>query len=99
MINHCELCGVIQTTPLLKKTPNGFFHCQFHLSHLSEQIEAGLKREVKCRIPVVYSDTKEITYNFTRGSKIKVVGFLNLHTMRNETQKLVLHANQIELIS
>lgn len=98
MINRCEIGGVVMKTPKQKMTPNGISHCQFFLSHQSEQIEAGLNRASQCVIPVIFSSQEQISHNINKGSKISVSGFLNQHKMRSGIQQLILHAEQITLI-
>ncbi|MCE1791932.1 primosomal replication protein N, partial [Enterobacter hormaechei] len=41
---------------------------------------------------------QEYTHSITVGSRITVSGFINSHYGRNGLSKLVLHAEQIELI-
>ncbi|KMJ46070.1 primosomal replication protein N [Xenorhabdus khoisanae] len=51
-------------------------------------------------MPVIASGQllQEYTHSITVGSRITVSGFINSHHGRNGLSKLVLHAEQIELI-
>jgi len=65
------------------------------------QVEAGMNRQAFVRIQVV--STGQLSQNLTRdliaGCKIKVTGFINRHETRNGNPLLVLHAQNIELIT
>ncbi|KFC94568.1 primosomal replication protein N [Leminorella grimontii ATCC 33999 = DSM 5078] len=51
-------------------------------------------------MPVVVSgqQSQALTHSITVGSRLKVTGFISTHQGRNGLNKLVLHAEQIELI-
>lgn len=98
MQNHVELTGIIQNTPLYKQSPSGILHQQFYLLHESMQREAGLNRLAQCRIKVVISGTILNAQKVVKGCKIKVIGFLNQHRLRNTDSQIVLHALHIEFI-
>lgn len=97
MTNRIELAGVIAQGPIRKQSPAGIPHCHFVIEHRSEQQEAGLPRQVYCRLPVVVSGqgSQSQTQRLALGSNIKVSGFLAYQTSRNGTGKLVLHADNI----
>ena len=71
------------------------------MDHKSIQSEAGMNRQAFVRIQVV--STGQLSNNLTRdliaGCKIKVTGFINRHESRNGNPLLVLHAQDIELIT
>ncbi|OCG26856.1 primosomal replication protein N [Gilliamella sp. wkB108] len=96
--NRLVLSGLVTKTPIRKISPNGISHCQFYLEHVSEQIEAELKRQAWCVLPVIVSGQKELSYSIKKGSKVLVSGFISTHTKRNQTSQLVLHADQIKLL-
>lgn len=98
--NRLSLIGVVTDQPKRSKSPNGVEHCRIYLEHRSEQIEAGLKRQAWCKIPVQISGKALITQtqSITVGSKLLVVGFLSSHKSSNGLSQLVLHAEQIEFI-
>ncbi|MGL9733585.1 MAG: primosomal replication protein N [Symbiopectobacterium sp.] len=98
--NRLELSGMICKAPVRKVSPSGILQCQFMLEHRSVQEEAGLRRQAWCRIPLIISgrESQAITHSITVGIHIRVQGFICSHQGRNGLNKLVLHAEQIELI-
>lgn len=64
------------------------------------QVEAGFTRQAWCRMPVIVSGKahQAITQSITVGTQLKIQGFVCHHQGRNGLNKLVLHAEQIELI-
>lgn len=98
MHNRLALSGSVLKTPIRKVSPNGITHCQFFLEHVSEQMEAKLKRQSWCVIPVIVSGPNELTHSIKKGSKITVIGFISTHTKRNNIQQVVLHASEIKFI-
>ncbi|MEA1063348.1 primosomal replication protein N [Apirhabdus apintestini] len=100
MANRLALSGIVCKTPLRKVSPSGIPHCQFVLEHRSVQEEAGFHRQAWCRMPVIISghENQAVTHSITVGAHIEVQGFVSSHQARNGLTKLVLHAEQIELI-
>ena len=98
--NRLVLSGTVCKMPIRKVSPSGVPHCQFVLEHRSEQQEAGFNRQTWCRMPVIVSgqQSQTLTHSITIGSNIVVQGFISSHQGRNGLNKLVLHAEQIELI-
>ncbi|AEF43542.1 primosomal replication protein N [Serratia plymuthica] len=98
--NRLVLSGTVCKAPVRKVSPSGIPHCQFVLEHRSQQVEAGFSRQAWCRMPVVVSgqQSQALTQRLTVGSQITVQGFVSCHQGRNGLNKLVLHAEQIELI-
>lgn len=102
MLDNClVLVGEVVKTPKISTSPAGIVHCQFSMDHKSIQVEAGMNRQAFVRIQVVL--TGQLSQNLTRdliaGCKIKVTGFINRHETRNGNSLLVLHAQNIELIT
>lgn len=102
MLDNClVLVGEVVKTPKISTSPAGIVHCQFSMDHKSIQVEAGMNRQAFVRIQVV--STGQFSQNLTRdliaGCKIKVTGFINRHETRNGNSLLVLHAQNIELIT
>ncbi len=62
--------------------------------------EAGFHRQAWCQMPVIVSghENRAITHSITVGSRITVQGFISCHKAKNGLSKMVLHAEQIELI-
>ncbi|SFN04320.1 restart primosome assembly protein PriB [Izhakiella capsodis] len=98
--NQLQLSGIVCKTPVRKVSPSGIPHCQLVLEHRSMQVEAGFNRQAWCRMPVVISGSahQAITHSITVGTQLTVSGFLSTHQGSNGLNKLVLHAEQIELI-
>ena len=98
--NRLRLSGTVCKTPVRKVSPSGIPHCQFVLEHRSVQEEAGFHRQAWCRMPVIISGTlhQEITQHITVGTPLTLEGFISCHQARNGQSKVVLHAEQIELI-
>jgi primosomal replication protein N len=102
VLDNClVLVGEVVKTPKISTSPAGIVHCQFSMDHKSMQVEAGMNRQAFVRIQVV--STGQFSQNLTRdliaGCKIKVTGFINRHETRNGNPLLVLHAQNIELIT
>ncbi|CQR83578.1 primosomal protein N [Escherichia coli K-12] len=100
MTNRLVLSGTVCRAPLRKVSPSGIPHCQFVLEHRSVQEEAGFHRQAWCQMPVIVSghENQAITHSITVGSRITVQGFISCHKAKNGLSKMVLHAEQIELI-
>nr|WP_222717701.1 MULTISPECIES: primosomal replication protein N [unclassified Providencia] len=94
------LTGTVCKALIRKVSPSGIPHCQFVLEHRSGQQEAGMSRQAWCRMPVIASGQalQTHTHSITVGSLITVTGFISTHQGRNGISKLVLHAEQIDLI-
>ncbi|CUX96566.1 primosomal replication protein N [Candidatus Doolittlea endobia] len=99
--NCLILSGIVCKTPIRKVSPSGVPHCQFVLEHRSVRQEAGFSRQAWCRIPLVVSGKQmlEITCYITVGTQITARGFISCHQGRNGLSKIVLHADQIDLIN
>ncbi|BDH47435.1 primosomal replication protein N [Salmonella enterica subsp. enterica serovar Choleraesuis] len=100
MTNRLALSGTVCRQPLHKVSPSGIPHCQFVLEHSSVQEEAGFHRRAWCQMPVIISGQihQAITHSITVGTQVTVQGFISCHKARNGLSKMVLHAEQIELI-
>ena len=95
--NRLELTGEVMQIAELRYTPAGIPLLSFVLRHLSEQIEAGMKRKVECEVPVVaMSALAEKTQGIKEGTSVKVSGFLAKRSLKST--QLVLHINQLEII-
>lgn len=98
--NRLVLAGTVCKALIRKVSPSGIPHYQFVLEHRSQQLEAALTRQAWCRMPIIASgQTLEAhTHSITVSSRITVAGFISTHQGRNGLSKLVLHAEQIDLI-
>lgn len=70
---------------------------EFTVIHISQQIEAGMARQIRCEIPAIALGPLAVTIaEFQVESKLRLIGFLNRKSHKN--QELVLHAQQVALI-
>lgn len=96
-LNRLELTGEVVQIAELRYTPAGIPLLSFVVRHLSEQIEAGMKRKVECEVPVVaMSGLAEKSQGIKEGTSVKVSGFLARRSLKST--QLVLHINQLEII-
>ncbi len=67
----------------------------FVLQHVSEQVEAGLKRKIECEVnAVVLGELAK--QHIQLGSLIKAKGFLAKRSAKSH--QLVMHINQLEAV-
>jgi len=99
-VNRLELEGTVCRAPDVRYSAAGIPISRFAIEHRSTQTEAGLHREVYCRIGVVASggDLETQVKRLTGSSRVRVRGFLDRTTNRQGEPRLVLHAVEIELI-
>jgi len=99
-INQLVLSGIVTEIKGLRYTPAGVPHYSFMLEHRSRQEEAGVAREVLCRIKVE-ARGQEITSqceNLSASDRVVVTGFLSRASYKDTSAtQLVLHAQQLEL--
>ena len=89
-INELTLSGYIKKIYPIALTPAGTSVARFVLEHFSSQIEAGTKRQVRCKVFCVYVGGN-IAENML-AQQVKVNGFLST----NSQQELVLHITKIQ---
>ncbi len=83
---------MVQIEPL-RYTPAGIPLLSVVLRHVSEQIEAGMKRRVECEVnAVVLGDLALKSLN--QGAKIEAQGFLAKRSLKST--QLVMHINDIK---
>lgn len=91
---------VVQIEPL-RYTPAGIPLLSVVLRHVSEQIEAGMKRKVECEVNAVILGDKILGIPALKGLKvgshIQASGFLAKRSLKST--QLVMHINHIEHIS
>ena len=99
-VNRLELEGTVCRAPDVRYSAAGIPISRFAIEHRSTQAEAGLHREVYCRIGVVASGTglEAQVKRLAGSSRVRVQGFLDRTTNRLGEPRLVLHAVEIELI-
>jgi len=78
----------------IRYTPAGLPLLSFVLKHVSEVIEAGMKRKVECEVNAVAIGNLA-TSNIQVGANINVAGFLAKRSAKST--QLVLHILKIEV--
>jgi len=94
-VNKLVLSGQVTDCEPLRYTPAGIPLLSFVINHVSENIEAGLKRKVECEINAVAMGDLAKT-NIQAGANINVSGFLAKRSAKST--QLVLHILKIEVI-
>ena len=93
--NEIALAGELSAIEPLRYTPAGVPVVSFRLRHKSQQVEAGIKRQVECELNgLALADVALAMSGLKVGQPVKVKGFLNRKN-RMSTQ-LVLHATGAE---
>ena len=86
---------VMQIEPL-RYTPAGMPLLSIVLRHVSEQVEAGMKRKVECEVNAITLGDLALK-GLKVGSHILATGFLAKRSLKST--QLVMHINHIEHIS
>ena len=86
---------VVQIEPL-RYTPAGIPLLSVVLRHVSDQIEAGMKRKVECEVNAVILGDLALK-SLKQGEQITVRGFLAKRSLKST--QLVMHINHIELLT
>ncbi len=86
---------VVQIEPL-RYTPAGIPLLSVVLRHVSEQVEAGMKRKVECEVNAITLGDLALK-GLKVGSHILATGFLAKRSLKST--QLVMHINHIEHIS
>jgi primosomal replication protein N len=94
-VNKLAISGEVTQIEVLRYTPAGLPLLSFVISHISEDVEAGMKRKVECEVNAVAMGNLA-TSNIQLGTKLKALGFLAKRSAKSN--QLVLHIKNIELI-
>ncbi|OIQ98543.1 primosomal replication protein n [mine drainage metagenome] len=86
---------VVQIEPL-RYTPAGIPLLSVVLRHVSEQVEAGMKRKVECEVNAVALGDLALKGLLSIGTHIQATGFLAKRSLKST--QLVMHINHIERI-
>jgi len=94
------MAGLLGDKPETRYSPAGVPITRFTLRHESQQQEAGMQRQVICNIGVIASGEEllKATRGLLGGEQVRVSGFLSRANNRQGENRLILHAEQIELI-
>lgn len=98
MNNHLVLSGTV-TRSRRFESPSGIAHTVMTLEHKSQRYEVDLLRNVYCLIQVILSGPRfnSVTDKLQAGVQVEVEGFLSFQQGRNGQNRLVLHAENVEL--
>jgi len=94
-LNKLAISGQVTHIEDLRYTPAGIPLLSFVISHVSEDIEAGLKRKVECEVKAVAMGDLANS-NIQLGTKLRALGFLAKRSAKST--QLVLHIKNVELI-
>lgn len=94
-MNKLVLSGTVTAIEPLRYTPAGLPLLSLVLHHVSENTEAGLKRQVECEVNAVLMG-ELAKANILLGSQIKAAGFLAKRSAKST--QLVMHIQNIQLI-
>ena len=96
-MNEVSLSGELAAIEPLRYTPAGIPLVSFRLTHRSQRMEAGLKRQVECEMGgVAMADVAVAMSRLKPGQVVALNGFLNRKN-RMSTQ-LVLHVIEARAI-
>lgn len=94
-MNKLVLSGTVTAIDALRYTPAGLPLLSVVIQHVSENIEAGLKRKVECEVQAVLLGELAHT-QIPLNSAIKAAGFLAKRSAKST--QLVMHIQKIALI-
>ncbi|MDS4022249.1 MAG: primosomal replication protein N [Candidatus Competibacter sp.] len=99
--NCLIIAGQVAGTCETRVSPAGVAISRFLLEHHSGQVEAGLQREVRCRIPVVAcgEPLARTAGRLPAGARVRVRGFVGRANYREGEYRLVLHAAHIDILN
>lgn len=81
----------------LRYTPAGIPVSSFVLKHMSEQVEAGMKRKVECEVSSMAIGPLALeAQKISEGTQVKVTGFFARRSLKSS--QLVLHIQTLERI-
>lgn len=97
--NQTIICGDIIKLAELRYTPAGVAVIEFGIRHKSNQIEAGMSRQVMCDISAIaFEQTAMTIIELKIGSVVRLTGFLAKKSQMS--QQLILHVNNmVQLLS
>ena len=94
-MNKLALQAEVVNIAPLRYTPAGIPLLSVVLHHVSEQVEANMKRKVECEVnAVILGDLAKS--NLQIGTHIQATGFLAKRSLKST--QLVMHINQIEVM-
>ncbi len=100
-VDNClVITGQLAGSCEIRTSPAGVEISHFLLEHHSGQVEAGVLREVRCRIPVIACGESFacIIRQLLPGLPLRVQGFISRANYREGEYRLVLHATHIDIL-
>lgn len=95
--NLTELTGCLLELAALRYTPAGIAALNFSIAHTSEQIEAGVQRQVECEMQAIaIGPIAQLMVGAKPGDQVRLSGFLAAKSLKSRTP--VLHVNKIEFL-
>ena len=89
--------GSLLELAALRYTPAGIPALNFRIAHASEQVEAGVKRQVECEMAcVAMGQMAQLLAAARPGDALRLTGFLSAKSLKSRTP--VLHVNAIEFL-
>lgn len=97
--NRLIIAGTVVRAPETRYSPAGIPISRFALEHQSRQVEAGMPRDAVCRMMVIAAgEALHSTVSvLALGSRVRVSGFLSRADHRTGEDRLVLHAQAIDI--
>jgi len=94
-VNEVTLTGTLTAVEPMRYTPAGVPLSSFRILHRSQQVEAGVKRQVECELNgIAMAQVALGMSGLSAGHAVRVRGFLN--RKNRMSAQLVLHATKIE---
>jgi primosomal replication protein N len=98
--NRLIIAGYVSGPCQTHYSPVGLPLTRFVLEHRSRQREADMAREARCRIQVIAGGEGLVrsTAKLMPGALVRVHGFISRANHRRGESRLVVHAEQIEIL-
>jgi len=95
--NEVAMTGELAGIEPLRYTPAGVPVLDFRLAHRSQQMEAGIKRQVECELNgLALGEVAKVMAGLQPGQAVRIRGFLD--RKNRMSAQLVLHATNAERI-
>ena len=95
--NRLVLTGEVIEVAELRYTPAGIPLLTLTIKHASQQIEAGMKRQIECEVSAVaMAEMADKAKGLKLGNVVRIEGFLAKKSLNS--RYLVLHTNELEII-
>ncbi len=102
VLDNCLLiAGRVAGPSQTRYSPAGLPIARFLLEHHSQQVEAAIPRDTRCRLPVIACGEAlaQAVQTLPVGTLVRIRGFLSRANYRQGEHQLVVHAEQIEILN